>query len=190
MVANNGPEWLSQTRVIEMPPAALVTARPSQGECSIGSIATCDLRDLAPGSAAFVNVVVRVSGENDFVSTARATARAGDGSPREASALTRTRGIRHPAALTLRRPAGDSTFWIGRNNTIQWTLRGVGGGVSIDLSRDDGETWSRLIDAAENVGFYDWTGTGETTSRARVRVRSIARPELIQTSPSFTIASR
>jgi hypothetical protein len=188
-VANHGPGGLSETRVIEIPPAPLLSVRTSQGQCSVGTVATCDLGNLAPGSAAFVIVTVRATGERDFVSTAIVSAKADDGTKREASALTTTRGIKHAAALALRRPVGDTTFRIGRNNTIQWTLRGVAGGVSIDLSRDDGETWMRLADEAENVGFYDWTGEGEETSRARIRVTSVARPELTQTSPSFSIVA-
>src|SRR5687768_14185860 len=191
-VSNHGPGHLSDTRVIEMPPATarLLSVRSSQGECMLGSVVTCELRNLAAGSAAFVTVTIRATEERDFVSTARVTALAQDGTKREASALTVTRGARHAPALTLRRPTGETMFLIGRNNTIQWTLRGVAGGVSIDLSRDDGESWTRLADEAENVGFYDWTGSGDTTFRARIRVSSLARPELTQTSPAFTIARR
>jgi hypothetical protein len=92
--------------------------------------------------------------------------------------------------LTLRRPSGDTLFRLGRNNTVQWTLRGVTGGVSVDLSRDDGATWTRLSEDAENVGFYDWTGSGLVTSRAKVRVTSTANPSLTQTSPTFSIVAR
>ena len=190
MVTNHGPGYSSETRVIETPPTQLASARPSQGECSVGTVLTCDLGRLAPGSAAFVIITIRATGERDFVSTAVVSARAEDGTKLEAAALTTTRGVRHAQALALRRPAGDTVFRIGRNNTIQWTLRGVAGGVSIDLSRNDGETWTRLTDEAENVGFYDWTGVGEDTFRARIRVTSVARPELTQTSPSFSIVGR
>jgi hypothetical protein len=187
-----GPEGLSQTRVIEMPPgpAQLLSARPSQGQCSISSIATCDLGSLAPGSQAFVIVTIRPAGKHDLVSTAIASAKSSDGSSREMSAQTTTKAVRYEPALALRRPLGDTTFWINRNNTIQWSLRGVTGGVSIDLSRDDGATWTRVSEEADNVGFYDWTGTGGLTARARVRVTSLTRPELTQTSPAFTIATR
>ena len=41
---------------------------------------------------------------------------------------------------------------MNRNNTIQWTMRGVAGGVTVDLSRDDGATWTRLGDVVENAG--------------------------------------
>jgi choice-of-anchor B domain-containing protein len=192
MAANHGPGRLSETRVIAMPPAParLLSARPSQGECAVGAIATCDLGTLAPGSEAFVIVTIRATAERDLVSTAVASARAGDGSTREASAQTTTRGVRHAPALTLRRPVGVTTFRIGRNNTVQWTLRGVAGGLRVDLSRDDGVTWTRLSGEVQNVGFYDWTGAGAVTSRARIRVSSLTRPELTQTSPSFTIAAQ
>jgi choice-of-anchor B domain-containing protein len=191
-VANHGPGHLSDTRVIEMPPATarLVSVRASQGECQIGTVVSCDVGRLAPQSEAFVIVTIRAAGEADFVSTAVVSARADDGTKREASALTMTRGVRYAPSLVLRRPAGETTFWIGRNNTIQWTLRGVAGGVSIDLSRDDGETWTRLSDEVENVGFYDWTGVGDVTSAARIRVSSVTRPELTETSPSFLIGGR
>ena len=187
MIANHGPGRLSQARVVEMPPgdAQLLSARPSQGQCSVSSMASCELGSLAPGSQAYVIVTVRATGERDFVSTAVATATADDESTRESSALTTTRGVRHAPALTLHRPGANTSFWINRNNTIQWTLRGVAGGVSIDLSRDDGATWTRLTDAADNVGFYDWTGEGTLTASARIRVTSLSRPDLTQVSPSF-----
>jgi hypothetical protein len=191
MAANHGPGALGETRVVEMPPstARRLSARPSQGQCSVSTVVTCDLGSLAPGSEAFVIVTIRTNGEGDFISSATASARSGDGSSHEASAQTITRGVRHAPSLALRRPSGGTTFWVGRNNTVQWTLRGVAGGVSIDLSRDDGATWTRLSDEVENVGFIDWTGSGDLTSRARIRVTSVTRPDLTQTSSAFTIAT-
>src|SRR5262245_66130381 len=106
------------------------------------------------------------------------------------SAQSTTRAVRYEPTLALRRPLSDTTFWINRNNTIQWSLRGVPGGVRIELSRDDGATWTSVSEDAENVGFYDWTGTGGLTARARIRVTSLTRPALTQTSPAFTIPTR
>jgi hypothetical protein len=152
------------------------------------TIVTCDLGPLAAGSEAFAVITIQAPGEGDVVSTAIAGARAADGSRREQSALTMTRSVRRDSGLTLRRPDAGTVFRIGRNNTIQWTLRGAAGGVSIDLSRNDGATWMRLGEIAENVGFYDWTGVGDVTTRARIRVSSLSDPKLTQTSPSFVIA--
>ena len=189
-VANDGRDAITDTRVIATAPASarLVSVRPSQGQCAMETVVTCDLGRLAPGSDAFAVVAIQSSAEGDLVSTAIASARAADGSPREQSALTITRSVRRESALTLRRPDAGTLFRIGRNNTIQWTLRGATGGVAIDLSRDEGATWTRVGESAEDVGFFDWLGAGDVTTRARIRVRSLTDSRLTQTSPSFSIA--
>ena len=107
-VANHGPGRLSDARVLEMPPATaqLLSARATQGECSVTSIVSCDLGGLAAGSEAFVVVSIRANSEREFVSSAIASATADDGSKPESSAQTITRGVRDAPALTLRRPAG------------------------------------------------------------------------------------
>src|SRR5262249_31482100 len=164
--------------------------RPSRGRCDAGALAACDLGDLAAGSEGFVIVTVRANGERDFVSTATVIATSADGVVREASAIATTRGVRFEPRLDLRRPSAGTVFWVGRNNTIQWTLAGVSGGVRIALSRDDGATWSPLADDTSNTGFFDWAATATAPPRARIRVTSLARPTLVQVSPSFTIAAR
>jgi len=192
-VTNNGPDRRSQIRLTEMPPSAaqLLSARSTQGACAVSAIVTCELGSLAPGSDAFVTVTVRSTVEGDLISTAMTTGGSDDRLRVESLASeTMTRLVRDSPALTLRRPASDTLFRLGRNNTVQWALRGVTGGVTIDLSRDDGATWTRLRDAQENVGFYDWTGGGVVSSRARIRVTSLTNPALTQTSPSFSILAR
>jgi choice-of-anchor B domain-containing protein len=189
-ISNNGPDRRSQIRLQEMPPstAQLVSARTTQGVCSVTAIVSCELGSLAPGSDAFVIVTMRSTIEGDLISTAGMTGSSDDRLHVESLLTdTTTRVVRHPLTLTLRRPAGDTLFRLGRNNTVQWTMRGVAGGVAIDLSRDDGATWTRISDEAENTGFFDWTGSGVVSSRARVRVTSVANPALTQTSSSFSI---
>jgi choice-of-anchor B domain-containing protein len=190
-VSNHGPERLDNARLIDMPPGGsrLVAARPSQGRCEIGSIATCDLGGLAAGSDAVVAVTVRPGGEGDFVNTAVATATTAGGSAREASAIATTRGLRYAPSLTLHRPVNATTFRVGRNNTVQWTLRGASGGVRIELSRNGGTSWTTLSEEAPNTGFFDWTAAGVPTTRARIRITSVTRPDLRQTSADFAIAN-
>jgi hypothetical protein len=186
-VSNHGPGSLRDVRLIDATPtgARLISARPTLGRCEVGASATCDLGDLAAGSDAFVIVTVRAAGEREFLTTATVIARAADGGVREASAMATTRGMRFEPRLDLRRPSAGTVFRLGRNNTVQWTLAGVAGGVRIELSRDDGASWARLIDDAPNTGFFDWAPAGATTPRARLRVTSLARPNLTRVSPSF-----
>jgi len=189
-ISNNGPDRRSQIRLQELPPstAQLVSARTTQGVCSLTSIVSCELGGLAPGAEAFVIVTMRSTIEGDLISTAGVTGSSDDRLQIESHQTdTTTRVVRHPPGLTLRRPAGGTLFRLGRNNTVQWTMRGVAGGVAIDLSRDDGATWTRINDEAGNTGFFDWTGGGEVSSRVRIRVTSVTNPALTQTSSSFSI---
>jgi choice-of-anchor B domain-containing protein len=191
-VSNHGPGRLENARVVDMPPgeSRLLAATPSQGRCEIASVATCDLGSLAAGSDAFVTVTVRPNGEGDFVNTAVATARDGAGVAHESSAIATTRGVRFAPSLILRRPLTGTTFRVGRNNTIEWTMRGVSGGVRIELSRNGGSTWAALSEDTPNTGFFDWTAAGAPTGRARIRITSVSRPDVRQTSPDFSIVNR
>jgi hypothetical protein len=190
-VANHGPGRRSGIRVLEMPPsgAELLSVRPSQGACSTSSIATCELGSLAPGSEAVIVVTARVTREGDVISSAIVSGSSDSGSVNENHAAdTTTRIIRYMPSLALQRPASETLFRLGRNNTVQWTMRGVTGGVTIDLSRDNGATWTRVSDNAGNSSFYDWTGSGLVSSQAKIRVTSLTNPQLTQTSPSFSIS--
>ena len=69
---------------------------------------------------------------------------------------------------------------------MQWTLRGVTGGVGVDLSSDDGATWARLSDEVENVGF-DWTGVG--ADLARRSGHQLTNPERRRPRPASQIVS-
>jgi hypothetical protein len=191
-VSNHGPERLENARTVNLPPgeARLIAAHPSQGRCDLGSVATCELGALAAGSEASVIVTVRPNRDGDHVFTATATASAPDGAGREASGIATTRGVRHTPSLIVHRPVSATIFRPARNNTIQWTLRGAGGPVKVELSRDDGESWITLSEGAPDTGFYDWTASGPSTTRARIRVSSVNQPELTQTSPPFTIATQ
>ena len=190
--SNHGRERLEDVRVTEMPPrdATLLSAQPSQGRCAMGSIATCDLGTIAAGAHAVVIVTIRVKDEGEFVSTAIGRGTGPDGHVREASALVTTRSVEYSPRLELRRPDAETTFVVGRNNTVQWTLRGVEGNVRIELSRDDGQSWVTLVGETPNTGFFDWLASGASTRRARVRVTSLDRPELSQTSPVFAVVAR
>jgi hypothetical protein len=192
-VANEGPDRRSGIRLLEMPPtgAELVSVRSSQGACSMSAVAACEIGNLAPGSDAFIVLTVRTTREGDRASSVVVSGSSDDRVINESHTADMTTTIvRHTPSLTMHRPSSDTVFRLGRNNTVQWTLRGVRGGVAIDLSRDDGATWTRLTDEAVNVGFYDWTGTELPTSRARIRITSLANPALTETSPGFSILAR
>ncbi|MBI2854839.1 MAG: putative Ig domain-containing protein [Chloroflexi bacterium] len=87
--------------------------------------------------------------------------------------------------------AGDS-WVIGSIQKITWTYTGLTGMVRIDLSRDGGSTWSRLVPSVSvgyaGTGSYTWKVTGPATSHARIRVSSLTSHTVYgESTADFTI---
>ncbi len=85
-------------------------------------------------------------------------------------------------SLAVGRPNGGEQWLVGSAQTITWGSAGVSGKVHVELSRDGGSTWTRLFSATDNDGVQPWTVTGPGTERARVRVISVDRASVQDTS--------
>jgi hypothetical protein len=60
-------------------------------------------------------------------------------------------------------------------------VRGAAGLVT-ELSRDGGSTWVTLFSSTANDGVEAWTVSGPATTKARVRLRSVQTPALVDIS--------
>jgi len=79
-------------------------------------------------------------------------------------------------------------IWAIRNRkTIQWWFAGMGSQVTISLSRDGGASWTTLGRNKPNTGYLLWKVTKPATTRAIIRVCSVAAPTMCDTSGTFTI---
>jgi uncharacterized repeat protein (TIGR01451 family)/uncharacterized repeat protein (TIGR02543 family) len=76
------------------------------------------------------------------------------------------------SSITVTSPNGAENWNVGSIQTITWTSSGITGGVSIDISRDGGSSWSEIITSTANDGSQSWTVAGPATTQARIRVRS------------------
>jgi choice-of-anchor B domain-containing protein len=179
-VRNSGPAHARGVQLTVPVPtvASLIGARATRGACLTGQVVTCDVGALPPGASAVAVLTVRPSEARDLATTAKVTADPMDGEILDDNTATLTARV-EPARRELRLlgPVGGETWRTGRAFTIQWTLRGVDGGVRVELSRDDGSNWIAIADEAANTGFFDWTASGPT-ARARVRVTSLVDPSL------------
>lgn len=96
----------------------------------------------------------------------------------------------HPSIstnLTFTTPTTGAT-WVGNEERVlQWT-KGLGITlVNVELSRDNGVSWTPI---AEKLGgsSFTWTVTGSYTTQARIRVVDVNRPQFASLTPSaFTI---
>ncbi len=91
----------------------------------------------------------------------------------------------YPHDLDVVAPDGGENWAIGAHHEILWsTTPETGddpGTVTIELSIDDGQSWSIVAGEAINDGTYTWTVPASASDRARIRVR---RPNRIAPTPS------
>lgn len=74
-------------------------------------------------------------------------------------------------------PNGGEKWEIGGNHLITWTNdpnHPVSGSVAVEMSRDNGATYSVLGTRLAASGTFNWSVSGPPTQQALVRVRSIA----------------
>jgi Ca2+-binding RTX toxin-like protein len=91
------------------------------------------------------------------------------------------------AALRVTSPNGFEKFRAGHVETIGWTGSGFAGPVTIEISNDDGASWSNIVAGTANDGTFAWTPTTYTLS-GMIRVRADANPALVDTSDAaFTV---
>jgi hypothetical protein len=83
---------------------------------------------------------------------------------------------------------GGETLPRGIRRTLAWDSDNVAGDVRIELSRDEGTTWTVINPSTPNDGSENLTVWGSATRRARVRIVSIADGTVSDSSSrNFTI---
>jgi V8-like Glu-specific endopeptidase len=93
-------------------------------------------------------------------------------------------------SLTVTSPNGGEAWRVGDLETVTWTSVDAGSTVKIELSRNNGASWSALTASTLNDGSYQWTANLPTSTSCLVRVVSNAYPTVSDTSDnSFTITT-
>ncbi|MGB9834980.1 MAG: clostripain-related cysteine peptidase, partial [bacterium] len=79
------------------------------------------------------------------------------------------------ARLRLTSPEGGA-WKIGEVCPITWTYANLSGNISIQLSRDGGNTYSETLATSVPVtnGRWDWTVTGPASSSCKIRIQSLS----------------
>ncbi len=84
-------------------------------------------------------------------------------------------------AIQITSPNGSENWMIGTAHNITWESEGTVGDVSIELSTDNGSTWSTIISSTANDGEYSWTVPDTPSTQCLVRIK-----EASDGSPSDT----
>ncbi|MCI0512846.1 choice-of-anchor D domain-containing protein [candidate division KSB1 bacterium] len=67
-------------------------------------------------------------------------------------------------------PNGGENWERGSSHAITWTSTGTSGTVKIEISRDNGATWSTITASTTDDHTYTWTVTGPASTNCRVRI--------------------
>ncbi len=99
--------------------------------------------------------------------------------------IWKTRNI----ALTV--PNGGQHWKVGENQLITWTSSDAGDYVKLEYSTDGGNSWNLIVNSTANDGSYSWTIPNDPSEQCRVRITSVAHPEISDVSDTnFTIYTR
>jgi hypothetical protein len=74
------------------------------------------------------------------------------------------------ASITVMDPNGGENIYAGSVYEVQWQATNFSDLVNIDLSVDNGQTWSTIATDQAATGTYSWNVPGVTTSTALIRV--------------------
>lgn len=93
------------------------------------------------------------------------------------------------ATITVVSPNGGENWQVGTVQNIQWTSSNLSGKVKIELSRNNGQVFTALVDSTIDTGTFPWTVAGPATTAGRVRISSIVNGSVVDISDgAFTIS--
>jgi hypothetical protein len=87
-----------------------------------------------------------------------------------------------PSSIQLTSPNGGEVLKVGQAFNVTWTSSGFTGNIKIEISKDGGVTWKVKTASTPNDGKQSLTFSKPTTTRGRLRITSIAQPQLTDTS--------
>ena len=90
----------------------------------------------------------------------------------------------------LTQPNGGETWYINSTQNIAWNTINIGSIVKIEMSRDNGNTWSTIADTTENDGNYSWLVTGPASNACLVRVTDTGGLASDISDDAFTIMAQ
>lgn len=72
--------------------------------------------------------------------------------------------------LTVTAPNGGEVWYTGTSQNITWNSSNGGPNVNIELSRDNGSTWTSLVQGTENDGVWSYNVSGSVSQICLVRI--------------------
>ncbi len=100
-------------------------------------------------------------------------------------------GVPTPSGtLTLTAPNGGESYVQGQNVSVMWNATGTFADIKIELSQDDGNSWSTIRNSTSNDGSYTWSVPATPSDLCLIRISDAADGSPSDISDArFTIAA-
>ena len=86
------------------------------------------------------------------------------------------------SSVTVQSPNGGEVWVVGETEDITWTCINVND-VKIEMSFDNGNTWSTIVDSIPNTETYSWTVTAQDSSNeCLIKITNVANGEVFDMS--------
>ena len=92
--------------------------------------------------------------------------------------------------ITLTSPTVGYVYAKGSNVVVTWSSTDVSGNVTIELSRNNGNTWATIATVAYNSPDYVYVATTPSSSTCKIRVTSVNQAAATATSAAFRLGGR
>ena len=89
--------------------------------------------------------------------------------------------------LIISAPVQGAAYSAGTSIPITWDTAGIGGDVSIAISRDGGKTYTDIVASTPNDGSYNWTVTGPTSVNCMLKIMPLSDPTKLTVQGFFAI---
>jgi hypothetical protein len=96
--------------------------------------------------------------------------------------------VQHSISIT--RPDESTHWYLGETGSISWTTTGTIAAVTLEISYNNGVSWSILADSIENHGEFQWPIAGETSGSCRIKISDSNNADLFSTSALFKIEEK
>ncbi|MDP2207478.1 MAG: T9SS type A sorting domain-containing protein, partial [Bacteroidota bacterium] len=80
--------------------------------------------------------------------------------------------------LVVYEPFGGEILMVGATKKIKWSTTNFSGNVKIEISRNNGNSYTSLVASTPNDGEYDWLVAGPNSSFCKIKITSIENPSV------------
>lgn len=91
-------------------------------------------------------------------------------------------------SITVTSPNGGENWKTNTTHTIRWSSNNLSGKIKIELSKNGGSSWEKIVNSTPDVGSYSWTVPNYPSNNCYIRIMDADGFPSDQSDQAFTIS--